>query len=468
MDVQSILVSLMGLAAGLTAGAPALEPTITGQFSNNTSLSEPSPINDTAAKQNTTEPDSNATASSGNTTLTADNNQSTGTQINRSLNGTTSEPENRSSFNSSNSSAPTDTQLQKKQNTSDSSTAGSSNLSAAENSTYQNRSETSENATTGAEKTYDNASYNSSEGSSQNVSFRLSQEQVGMLRVSTNAKNPVWLVNGTQKSDLKRDVLYLSQGPKNVTLNHSTGKQSSLVDIRTNGTALIDNEFYMFKYEASRSDATAQSEGSSNVPASRRGVEPWNNISQTQAKAACGRLGRRYSLPTDQQWYETLQTGTEQPSQLNGNTAGSKSYSAANQTCETSPQTEWNENYCLTGTGPSEWQTSQGVEDMRGNLWEWTAETVEFSEREIPQGKSGWFTNWRGYSPSNLTSEKPEQSEHYYYSSEQDGFAVRRGGAWFSRQKSGALSMKIDRTPQEARQTTGFRCVFEPKDRSNN
>lgn len=60
--------------------------------------------------------------------------------------------------------------------------------------------------------------------------------------------------------------------------------------------------FCLDRYEASHSDATASSVGSSPVPASRPGVIPWFPISLAGAKMACALAGKRMCTTTE--WFD--------------------------------------------------------------------------------------------------------------------------------------------------------------------
>ncbi len=70
----------------------------------------------------------------------------------------------------------------------------------------------------------------------------------------------------------------------------------------------------VMKYEASRPDATAASSGAASASVcSRAGVQPWTNVTNAQAQAACGSVGAR--LCTEQEWHRacSVVSGTPYP-----------------------------------------------------------------------------------------------------------------------------------------------------------
>jgi formylglycine-generating enzyme required for sulfatase activity len=60
--------------------------------------------------------------------------------------------------------------------------------------------------------------------------------------------------------------------------------------------------FCMDRFEASRADATATSQGASDVAASVPGVQPWFPVTLAVAKAACEAAGKR--LCRNDEWFE--------------------------------------------------------------------------------------------------------------------------------------------------------------------
>lgn len=215
-------------------------------------------------------------------------------------------------------------------------------------------------------------------------------------------------------------------------------------------------DFYIFKYEASRKDANSTNKGDSNTPYSQKGVIPWNEISQEKAKQICQSLGDGYSLPSNEQWHAAASQSDH--GKIRGNIlGGDKSSSKA---CRTY-QDGRIDDICLTGTGPESWQNSANLVDIKGNLWEWTS-TVVNTENLEKSGESGYITSFgEDLLNPGLSDQQEGIDNSYYYSSSEGKKAIRRGGGWNSKRLSGLYSTIIDRNPQYSSTAIGFRCVYE-------
>ncbi len=118
-------------------------------------------------------------------------------------------------------------------------------------------------------------------------------------------------------------------------------------------------DFYIYRHEASRPDATGSLPGSSGArPCSRPGVLPWSNVTFSEARSACERVGKR--LCTGPEWQAACAGAADllypygqfyEPLSCNGVDYGS----------------------VLLPTGLATLcESPDGLFDMSGNLREWT------------------------------------------------------------------------------------------------
>jgi hypothetical protein len=140
---------------------------------------------------------------------------------------------------------------------------------------------------------------------------------------------------------------------------------------------------YVYAYEASRPDAAAGVQGTSTSRAcSKLGVQPWSNVTWSQASAACVAAGKR--LCSADEWYAACRTsaGYVYP------------YGSAYQagTCNGLDRAyggPWNTGYsnppaCVGG----------GVYDMSGNVKEWTAQSPSAGAHTVRGG--AYDSIWSG------------------------------------------------------------------------
>jgi hypothetical protein len=155
--------------------------------------------------------------------------------------------------------------------------------------------------------------------------------------------------------------------------------------------------FCIDKYEASRSDATASSAGSSNIPKSAQGVIPWVNINQTEARAACARAGKH--LCTNNEWQAATGTSPSNTACTKGNNYYGTDFTDSSVNCIADGKGDPTQSGsgCLTGS-ESVWCNSYGVCDLNGNVWEWVNETWFTSE----PGSNSTVICWNTYSESDV------------------------------------------------------------------
>ena len=160
------------------------------------------------------------------------------------------------------------------------------------------------------------------------------------------------------------------------SLTTASGSMSRMIRIpRFILDGIIYGGFWVDKYEASKSDATATTEGSTSVPVSQRNVVPWTNISFSTAKTNASHADRQISslgsckLIGNKEWTALYILGrfakqnsifgatatngwNERGNTRDGNRDGRNSSS---RTCTDDPNQSGTGDRCLTGTGYKSW-----------------------------------------------------------------------------------------------------------------
>ncbi|PSH00210.1 MAG: hypothetical protein BRC28_00755 [Nanohaloarchaea archaeon SW_4_43_9] len=237
------------------------------------------------------------------------------------------------------------------------------------------------------------------------------------------------------------------------------------------GFAGSDEEggFCIMKYEASRSDATDSSEGSSTIAASQQGVVPWTNVDYPSARSACHAMGDGYNLSTNREWQAATEAVIGDSSTfVHGNNNFAQAVEDSSEKCAVDPTHSYDDR-CLTGTGPSTWSTDSGVADLNGNVWERvyvtdaSDGTVDKSHPMHFEGDAGFVNAWNstGKYPTDLASSANSSfGDDDYYSSDNNDRAIWRGGLWDSGHESGPFSITLSQGPSASFETLGFRCSY--------
>jgi hypothetical protein len=285
---------------------------------------------------------------------------------------------------------------------------------------------------------------------------------------------------------------------------------------RPTGTEGVDynvvlfHPFYAFKFQASKADATASTGGSSTVAVSKSGVIPWTTITYDNALIACATsdatngkdIGVR--LIRDEEWvalgiYSMLLGPDRFGSNRWGpyeNNSSLKDTDDAGITFTADPTVS---SRALTGTGiKSGWKTGQnltshtgrvnGVYDLNGNVWEWTAGL----KLKVGSAGTGYLyvdeadtglqfpTNWSSSSEdvTELNTD-PKLAKHavmgdcdssglaefgndyqYQGTSANTECLPFRGGDWRDSASAGVFALGIDNPRSSTSGSVGFRAAF--------
>ena len=139
-------------------------------------------------------------------------------------------------------------------------------------------------------------------------------------------------------------------------------------------------DFYIYAYEAARPDATATSVGTANQRScTKLGMQPWRNVSWSEADTACRAAGRR--LCSEPEWQQACQGvasnpypygATYLPAGCNG-----KDYSPDCVTPDQDTVQRSGRDYGCPSSAAC--RTPTGIYDLSGNLKEWTGTQVSSS-----------------------------------------------------------------------------------------
>ena len=151
--------------------------------------------------------------------------------------------------------------------------------------------------------------------------------------------------------------------------------------------AVVGN-YSIFAYEASRPDATSDSEGSSLVRACSKALAlPWTRVTYAEARSACLALEGGWDLCNGAQWGLACygDGGLNYPygNDFQANTCNGNAY-------DTDPGISGDQDDNLPG-GTLALCNQNGVYDLSGNVWEWTSDILDegLQARALRGGSSG-------------------------------------------------------------------------------
>ena len=140
----------------------------------------------------------------------------------------------------------------------------------------------------------------------------------------------------------------------------------------------IGDAFWVGKYQASRSDATTSSQGTSTILASRKNVCPVTNVAYSTWNTLISNKGSRFHRITNREWSNVILWSLKMGIKITGNCYGYVNSSYVNIDGEGTNMTQYPaDGYykTRTGMGPTTWNHNGlegGIADMCGNVWEAT------------------------------------------------------------------------------------------------
>ncbi|MCK5416591.1 SUMF1/EgtB/PvdO family nonheme iron enzyme [Candidatus Parcubacteria bacterium] len=181
------------------------------------------------------------------------------------------------------------------------------------------------------------------------------------------------------------------------------------------------------------------------IPVSEKERQPWKYISQTQARVACAKAGKR--LPTSREWY------------LASLGISDLSDDWSKHDCHV--DSNWDTQPGLTGSGRN-CVSAYGAYDMIGNLWEWVDEEISdgmLDDKKMPEAGYVVEVNKKGIPIKTSTIQDENFNNDYLWIKIKGIKGMARGGSWKNNKKAGIYSMYLVSPTSYTGVGVGFRCV---------
>jgi formylglycine-generating enzyme required for sulfatase activity len=154
---------------------------------------------------------------------------------------------------------------------------------------------------------------------------------------------------------------------------------------------------WVYRYEASRPDATATAVGASGARScSNAGALPWSPINWTQASAACASVSDSVGVPmrlcTAEEWTAACNVGVMPPTAVWSYAANATTYS--NTTCNGADANVGKPWAAGSGAMCYAKNANGAIYDMSGNVAEWTATQVLYNNTTYYKVRGGAFNTF--------------------------------------------------------------------------
>jgi len=188
---------------------------------------------------------------------------------------------------------------------------------------------------------------------------------------------------------------------------------------------------------------------------------PVENVSWEDAMEFCNRLsqrtGRHYTLPSEAQWEYACRAGTTTPFHFGATITPELANYNSSSTYANGPKGEYRKQTTPVGMFPA---NAWGLQDMHGNVWEWSLDEWHATYEGAPTDGSAWVTR----SETNQTATKMIENN----TSSDERIRLLRGGSWFGYPGNCRSADRDLGRPGYADGVVGFRVVCLPQGPSLN
>lgn len=232
----------------------------------------------------------------------------------------------------------------------------------------------------------------------------------------------------------------------------SNGGGSYKVDINQDGD--FDDNVNVYGDGTMWNEATRTISKAVSVP----NANPWVNINQVDAKAACLAAGKR--LATNYEWLLAAK-GTPDPRSSDPGDDSEECNIWANS--KPAARTWVTENQAVKTMEGALCVSSVGAYDMIGNVWEWTDDVILDGKHPVTGSALPGQNYIRGLDiyglPTTTGSSMSEYNYDHFWINATGYRGFLRGGDWYNGARAGVFALTLDDGASSASTGIGFRCA---------